>query len=759
MSEYLVIGKGLPRKDSILQATGQAEFVQDMTLPRMLFGKTLKSPYAHARIVNINTSKAERLPGVKAVITGRDTPGLKYGPLKNYRDRDLLAIDKVRFIGDEVATVAAIDEDIAEEALELIKVEYEPLPPVLDAAEAMQQEGPRVHDAVEHNIALERHWNFGDVEKGFKKADYVREDRLTTQITKHGYLETHACLADYDSSGKLTVWANSQRLFSIRRDLSRTLGIPYNKIRVIKPHVGGAFGGKEFLSSPWYCASLLAMKTGQPVKMVYTMREDMMCTYRRMPMIYNIKTGVKKDGTLVAQHTRAILDGGAFIVLGPSTLYNIGLAHMIPYRLPNFKLDAYQIYTNKMPHAPQRGHGQVQTHFAIEYQLDMIAEELGLDPAEVRLKNALHTGDVTVNGLRIISSGFSEAIQKATEGTGWKEKRSKPLSNRGIGIGCSGFPCGAREAAQSDTGAVIHLTEEGDVILLMGVSDVGQGCNTIMTQIVAEILGLAVEDITIFTADTETTPFDPGAWASRTTFYAGNAAKRAAEDVRDQLARVAAARLGVTPEDLEFRDKAVSVKGSPERRMSFADAVREAQTSSTGKLVIGTGSYFPPNVEWPDRKTYAGNITGSYSFATQVAEVEVDKETGQVRVVKLTTVGDSGRVLNPLLWEGQVEGGGSMAQGMALYEELHIKDGQVMNPSFMDYRMPTALDAPQMESISIVSNEPEGPFGAKEVGEGIICCSVGAIANAIHNATGVWVKDLPITPEKILKALREKGRS
>ncbi|GAF75081.1 unnamed protein product, partial [marine sediment metagenome] len=340
--------------------------------------------------------------------TGKDTPGLKYGPLRSYRDRDLLAIDKVRFIGDEVAAVAAIDEDTAEEALDLIEIDYEPLPPVLDLEKAMQEGTVRVHDSVERNIALERHWSFGDVEKGFMEADYVRQDRFSTQVTTHGYLEPHACLAKYDPYGKLTIWANTQRLFSIRRDLSRTLGLPYNRIRVIKPYVGGAFGGKEFLCGPWYCAPLLAMKTGQPVKMVYSMSEDMICTYRRIPIIFEIKTGVNKDGTLLAQYTRAMLDGGAFIVLGPGTLYNIGLASMIPYRLPNFKLDAYQIFTNKMPHAPQRGHGQVQTHFAVESQLDMIAEELRIDPAEIRLKNALQTGDVTVNGLQIISAGLSE---------------------------------------------------------------------------------------------------------------------------------------------------------------------------------------------------------------------------------------------------------------------------------------------------------------------------------------------------------------
>jgi len=760
MNEYSVIGKPFPRIDSRLQATGQARFAADFVLPRMLFGKILRSPYPHARILNIDTRRAEKLPGVKAVITGKDTPQIKYGFFRSGMDRPLLPADKVRFIGDNVAAVAAIDEDIAEEALDLIKVEYEELPAVFDPEEAMKEGAPRIHDFAERNIATERHWNFGDVEKGFKESHYVREDRFATQVTVHGYIEPHACLASYDSSGKLTVWANTQVPFLLRRDLARTLDMPYHKVRVIKPHVGGGFGGKILLIGLEYCASLLSKKTGLPVKIVYSMREDLSFGNRRVPQVYHLKTGVKKDGTLVAQYAKVICDSGAFIGPGPLTAYNTGLAFMEPYRLPNFKMDLYRAYTNKVFCSPQRGHGQIQTRFAVDLQLDMIAEELGLDPMEVRAKNALQTGEVTVSGLRIISSGLPEAIEKAAEMSEWKKKRGKLRHlNRGLGMACSGFPCGAMLTAQSDSAATVELTEDGKAIVLTGASDIGQGINTIAAQIVAEVLGLTIDDVTVLAADTEVTPYDPGSFSSRVTFYAGNAIKLAAEDVRNQLATVAAKRLVVSPEHLQFRDGCVSIKYSPERKLPFAEVVRAAQMSGPeGKIIIGRGSFWPRNAEWPDPVTFAGNASGSWSFSAQVAEVEVDKETGQVKVLKVSMADDCGYPLNPLLAQGQMEGSVSMGQGHAMFEDLRIEDGRVINPSFMDYRMPTALDAPrEHESYDVITNDPVGPFGAKEVGEGFINASLPCIVNAIHDATGVWVKELPITPEKIVKALKEKG--
>ncbi len=759
MKEYSVIGKRLPRTDASLQVTGQSKYAGDMVLPGMLFGKILKSPYPHANILSINTSKAEALPGVKAVITGKDTLGLKYSILRGTADKQLLAVDKVRYIGDEVAAVAAIDEDIAEEALDLIEVEYEELPAVFDADEAMKEGAPRIHDHAERNICLQRFWNFGDVEKGFRESDYIREDRFTTQVVVHGFIEPHACLANYDSSGRLTIWASCQAPFLLRRDLSRLLGKPFTKIRVIKPPVGAGFGGKTDCFGLYLCAALLSEKTGRPVKIVYTKTEEFTVGSRRLPMTLDIKTGVKKDGTLVAQQTRVISDGGFSAGVGAVTAYNTGLAHMLPYRLPNFRMELYRAYTNKPYCGAMRGHGQNQVRFAIDCQLDMICEDLGLDPVEVSLKNALQTGDVTVSGLRIISSGFREAIQKVAEKSGWSEKRGNRLNNRGVGMGCGGFVCGARIGSITDSGALIKLNEDGSIILLIGAADTGQGCNTVLPQIVAEVLGVTLEDVNIVAGDTETTPFDAGAWSSRTTFYAGNAAKKAAEDVRNQLAKVAGRKLKVSPENLEFKNRWVYVKDSPERKISFADLARAAQVSETGGLILGRASYYPPNVEWPDPVTHAGNASGSYSFSAQVAEVEVDRETGQVKIIKMTMADDCGYPLNPMLVEGQMEGSVSTAQGQALFEELQMEDGHIINPSYTDYRMPTALDTPEMEGFHIITNDPEGPFGAKEVGEGFILSAQPAIANAIHDATGVWVKDLPITPEKVLKALKDKGAS
>ena len=755
MPEYSVIGKPLPRIDAVVKATGQAQYTDDIKLPQMLYGKVERSPYPHARILHIDTSKAERLPGVKAVVTGKDTLGVKYGTLRGYRDRHLIAMDKVRFIGEAVAAVAAIDEDIAEEATDLIRVDYEELPAVFEAEEAMKEGAPEIHDGVARNIALERHWSLGDVEKGFKESDYIREDRFIFQVQAHGHLETHACLASYDSSGKLTIWATTKMPFPTRASLSLILGLPFSKIRVIKPHLGGDFGSKGSLYDLYFCAALLSKKAGRPVKIRFSKAEEFIAGIRRLPMVVDLKTGVRKNGTLVAQHSRVTANGGASFNLGAVGIYNTGLAHMLPYRLPNFKYDSYRVYTNNPVGGPQRGHGQVLPRVAIECQLEMIAEELGIDGMELRLKNALQTGDVTANKLQIISCGLSETIQKVAARAEWKKKRSEGLPGRGIGIACSGFVCGVRTAALADSGAIIKLNEDGGIVLLTGAADVGQGSDTVLAQITAEVLGITLDDITVVAGDTDATPYDAGSIGSRVTTYAGGAVIKAAQDMKNQLAEVAAGMLQCTPEDLEFRDRKVWVRWAPERSLSFPGVAKAAQVSGSKGVVIGKGSYSPTNIEWPNHNG-EGNVAQSYSFATQAAEVEVDKETGKVKFLKMTVGDDIGFPLNPIMVEGQVEGSVSMGQGLVMYEELITREGMILNPSYTNYKMPSALDSPQIETIHTITNDPLGPFGGKEVGEGIIVSTPAAIANAIHDATGVWIKDLPITPDKIVKALQEK---
>ena len=755
---YSVIGTRQPRLDARLKATGEAKYVDDLILPRMLFGKVLRSPHPHARILNIDTSRAERLPGVKAVVTGKDTLGIKWGRLPGSRDRQALPMDKVRFIGEGVGAVAATDLDTAEEALELIRVEYEPLPAVFDAEEAMREGAPLVHEDVERNIGIYRKWDLGDVEKGFQESDHIREDRFSCAIQIHAFLESCGYLANYDSQGRLTIWTGTQFPYLMRGEMSALLDIPYDKVRVINQHVGGAFGGKNNYWEGSVGAALLSQKTGRPVKIVFTKEEEFSANLRRVPKVLHLKTGVKRDGTLIAQEARAITNGGAYLDVGAITMYNIALGLLLPLRLPNFRYEAYRAYTNNPACGPQRGHGQNLPRFAAETQLDMIAEDLGVDPVEIRLKNALQPGDVTINKLRITTCGLSEAIQRTAEASAWKEKRGKGQQmGKGIGMGISGFVCGVRLGTLSDSSVIIKVNEDATLIILAGDADVGQGSDTMMAMVVAEVLGISVDDIAVISADTTICPFAPGTFGSRVTFYGGNAARLAAEDVKRQLAQVAARNFEVSEDELTFRDKAVWVKG--EKRATFAEVVRAAQVSSLlgGQgVIVGKGSYSPPNIEFPDRKTQEGNVAGSYSFAAQVAEVEVDKETGEVKLLKMTLGEDCGQPINALAYEGQTHGCAHMGQGQALYEEVLMDQGKVLNPSLRDYKMPTAMDTPQMDNIEILTDDPVGPFGAKEVGEGFIVSTPAAIGNAIHDATGVWVTDLPITPERIVKALEEK---
>jgi 4-hydroxybenzoyl-CoA reductase subunit alpha len=697
------------------------------------------------------------LRGVKAVITGKDYSGIKIGPLRATRDRQLIAIDKVRFVGEGVAAVAAIDEDTADEALELIRVEYEPLTPVFDAEEAMKPGAPRVHDHVERNIALERHWNLGDVEKGFRESDYVKEDTFTYALNMHGFIENHCCLASWDASGKLTVWTPIQLPFHARRDFALILDMPYSKVRVIKPPTGGGFGGKGEPLDFHLAAILLSQKAGKPVVIRVTKKEEFLIGTRRLPVKMWMKIGVKKDGTIMALQSRFISNGGAYTSVGPITIYNHGLAQMLPYRVANFRHDAYRVYTNNPVCGPKRGHGQVQPRFAMDTLLDMVAEDIGLSPIEIKLKNALRPGDKTLNDLRIITSGLPEAITRSAEKAGWEEKWAKRRGTHGIGLGCGGFACGARVAALSDSSAVVKINEDGTIVLLTGISDLGQGCDSIMAMITAEVLGVRLEDVSVVSADTDTCPFDPGSFSSRVTFFAGNATIKAAEDAKKQLAEVAAKKLGVKEEELEFRDRWVYVKQSPERRVSFAELVRAAQVSDSKGVIFGRATWYPPNVEWPDPKnSYRGNISGSYSFSAQVAEVELDRETGQFKLVKVTNGDDCGRQLNPMYAEGQEEGCVSNGQGEMMYEEIVMKDGVAMNPGYTDYKMPRSTDSPQMESMEIITDDPVGPFGAKEIGEGYICSTPGAISGAIHDATGVWIKDVPITAERVFWAMKQK---
>lgn len=760
MAEYSVIGKRLPRVDGVAKATGDAKYAADFALPGMLWCKVLRSPFAHARILNIDTRLAERLPGVRGIVTGKDFGDFERGVLPSTRDETALALDKVRYIGEGVAAVAAIDEDVAEEALDLIKVEYEELPAVFDPFEAMKDGAPKVHDHVKNNMSWECHYHFGNVDKGFKESDYVREDRFSTGRVLHGFLEPHAVLANYEQGGSITVWASKQCPYFLWRHMALILNISLDKVRVIQPFVGAGFGGKNDTFDLDFASALLSKKTGRPVKSVYTQKEVLTNGRRRHQMFMDIKTGAKKDGTLVALQCRAVADGGAYTCTGPITMYLAGVILGVPYRLPNLKFDGLRVYTNKPASVALRGHGAAHTRFAADVQLDMIAEELGIDPVEIRLKNALKPGDVTPGKISVPTCGLVECIDRATETANWKGGRTKREVNgtrvRGMGIACHSFVSGERLHPHDSCSAIIRLNEDGTVNVLTGATDIGQGSDTIMSMIAAEELGITLEDVSLSKIDTAFTPCDVGSYSSRVTYMAGNATKLAAASVKKQLGEIAARRLGVSQDKIEFKDRQVFDRTNPKKSIAFRQLARLASTRPESKTIVGEASYTFPTVEPFNYETGEGNASPEYSFGAEIAEVEVDTETGQVRYVKSVMAHDCGFALNPMAVEGQLEGAIVQGAGSALYEHFIIESGKTLNTTFADYKMTRAKDAPEIHAIPIETVTPGGPFGAKEAGEGVTISSPPAIVNAIYNAVGVWIKDLPVTPEKVLKALQEK---
>ena len=750
-----VVGARLPMLDAAQKAKGTAQFTDDLTLPGMLYGKILRSPFAHARILNIDTSKAEKLPGVKGVITGRDIPDRQYGIVPMAKDEYALAKEKVRYIGDDVAAVCAIDSEIAEEAIELIKVDYEELPAVFDPLEAKKEGAPEIHQGVKNNTSFAIHKEFGDVKRAFAECDAVFEDSFYSQAVNHAPLEPHAALAQFDPLGKeLTIWASTQIPFFLRRNLSNTLQIPERKVRVIKPKVGGGFGQKIDLFAKDFCAAWFAIHLGKPIKFVYEREEVFVSTRQRHPMYITVKTGMKKDGTILAQQFQVYADGGAYNSTAPTMIALSCYFLMIPYRVPNLIYEGYHVYTNKPVGGAMRGHGIPQVRFAVERQLDMISERLGLDQVEIRMKNSIHAGEPHPAKFIINTCGFSDSIQKAADAIGWREKRGKLPFGRGVGLAGAAFPSGVSNMSHISSGAIVQMGRDGAVNILTGAADIGQGAETVISQIVAEELGVPIEDIRITAADTGITPLDPGTFGSGVTVRAGNAARMAAIAVKKKLFEFVDKILEANAADLVSRDRKIYVKGSPDRGIALSDALKAYQYADLPMPIVGRGSWMAPATEPTTLFKEDGNFSPSYSFMTQAAEVEVDLRTGKVKLLKMVTAHDCGRPINPMLVEGQLEGSVVGGMGQALYEEVIVEKGQVMNPSFLDYGFPTFMEMPEIESIEVETDDPIGPFGAKEAGEGTQLSPAPAIANAIYDAIGVDFMALPITPEKILEALQ-----
>ncbi len=764
-----VVGKPFRKVDARAKCVGQTKFADDIALPRMLYAKILRSHLPHALIKRIDASKALATQGVFAVITGEDLP-IPYGILPVSQDEHALCIDKVRFIGDPVAAVVAIDEDAAFDAMNTIEVEYEPLNSISTIEEALLVDEPRIHEYGDGgNIHKKVSLEFGDVEEGFAEADLVREDTFFYEGNTHLPMEQHAAVAYFDTDNKLTLWSATQTPHYVHRALAKVLGMPASHIRVIATPNGGGFGGKSDPFNHEIIVCKLAMITGRPVKCTLTREEVFYCHRGRHPVLMHVKTGVKKDGAITGMHFQSFLDGGAYGSYGVASTFYTGALQTVTYEVPRYKFQGVRTFTNKPPCGPKRGHGTPQPRYALEVQLDKIAEQLKLDPAEMRLQHLVKPYSITSNYLRIGSMGLGKCIDKVVEGSDWKNKfagwnpRDRKLPyGKGIGIACSSYICGAGLPiywnSMPQSGVQLRLDRQGGVCVMCGSIDIGQGSDSILAYIVAEVLGIDPFDIRVITADTDLTPVDLGSYSSRVTLMTGNAAIQAAERARELLTIAVAEKLGVPIENVSLAERRAFDVENPELGVSFAEAVVLAE-SKFG--TIGTvGSYSPP----PSPGKYKGAGVGpspAYSYSAAVAEVDVDPATGIVVVERIWIAHDIGQSINPMLVMGQVEGSVYMGLGEILMEEMAYRGNRnVVHkfPSMLEYKSPTTMEMCDVKTYLIEDADPNGPFGAKEVGQGPLLPVPPAVANAVYDAVGVRIDEVPIMPEKVLKALREKER-
>src|SRR6266849_442571 len=809
MTDFSIIGKPTAMIDAAEKTTGGGKYTDDLSVPGMLIGKILHSPYPHARIRRIDTTRAESLDGVAAVVTGKDAP-TPYGILPVGHDEHALALDKVRYVGDNVACVVAVSEAIAEKALELIDVDYEVLPAYFDPEESMKAESALIHDNKPGNLEKDYHHVFGDPDKALAEADYVAEGRFIANEVTHAAMEPHSTLASFEldphtgKMGRLTVWSSTQVPYYLQHKLSLVLEMPMAQIRVIKPLVGGGFGGKSEVIPLEIIAAVAARKARAPVKITYT-REEVFWAHRGRPRtIIDLKTGVKKDGRLTSVAAKVIQDGGAYCSYGVVTILYSGALLGALYDIPNIRYDGYRVLTNKPACGAMRGHGTVNVRCAFESLLDEIAGQLKIDPSEIRRRNLLKPPCVTINGLRVQSYGLPECIDQVVTRSDWKNRKGKLPKGRGLGIACSHYVSGAANSIiRSDmphSTVNIKIDRDGGVVIYTGASDIGQGSDTMVAQIAAETLGCSLNRVRVIAADTDLTPIDIGSYSSRVTFMNGNATLRAAGEVKKQIAAAAAKKMNCGADELIFRGDAVNkrknagggpfdsrsgqvratqaqskptvagrvegqiLRGSlqqkrkdegPKDSMTFEEAV-VAAIDFHGALT-GTGSYAPPP-EARGGKHKGGGVGPSpaYTYSAQVAEVSVDEETGEVAVHKIWAAHDCGRALNPVAVEGQIIGSVWMGMGQALTEEMVWKDGLLMNPGLLEYRSPSSVESPEVEPIIVESIDPEGPFGAKECSEGSLAATIPAIANAIYDAVGIRLHESPFTPERVLSALRAK---
>jgi CO/xanthine dehydrogenase Mo-binding subunit len=755
MSDYNIIGKRMPRVDSRAKVMGKVRFSADIKLHGMLVGKIKRCPYAHARILNIDASKALALPGVKAVVTGKDTEGVKWGVFGYTRDQQFIQTDKARYIGDEVAGVAAVDEDTALKALDLIEVEYEQLPAVFEPMDAMASDSELIHEDFPNNINIHVNIETGEVDENFEKAHYIREDTFTAPEESYFQAEPYAVVARFDEDECLEVWCPNGGPHMKSKPLSNSFKLPLHKVKIKKIAIGGAFGGRSEICPADYICALLAKKTSAPVKIVFTREENTIATRQGHAMITTHKTGVDKEGRVLARETTCYMDGGAYSSTGPIATTVPFLSMEQAYRMESVRYNGYRVYTNKPIRGMIRIHGR---GFAcgLDTQLDMIAEHLGIDPVEMRLRNSRQPGEYTNTKSLVGSCAMDETIHKAVEKSGFKKKWGKLPPFHGIGIGTNsvqtGFPMGIRGGSQS----FIKFNEDGEATVMTGVVDNGQGNDNMVVQIAAQELGLLPEDIHLVSADTETTSSDPGSYSQVSTFVGGQAVKNAAANCKKKLFDVAAKVLKVKPDTLKAENRLIFVEDDPEKSIPIKKLVRISLLNFNS--VNAEGGYWPKvdmRREWVSNPY--GQMCEAFSFGTTIVEVKVDPDTGQVEVLEATAAQDVGKALNPLVLEGQFEGSIAMGgQGGMLTEYHEWHEGRCVNSTMLDYKLPLACDMPKINNIIVESIEPKGPYGAKEAAMSIAMSAAQGYSAAVSNAIGVYMDSFPLTPDKILAAIKNK---
>ena len=755
--EFSVIGRATPKRDGAEKVTGRTQFLHDLVLPRMAHGAILRTRYPHARIHRIDTSGAAAMPGVLAVITADDVEQHPFGFAKDH-----LALKggpgdgrKVRCIRDEICAVAAEREDIAQQAVELIKVEYEELPAVFDPDAALRPGAPLVHDELGTNLVnLRYQFAHGDLDAAFAGAAVVIEGRYRLNYVTTACLGTMAAIASWSPEGSVTMWTTSQVPFLYQRDLAEALGITGDRVRVMQPPVGGNFGRGLDLYPIDIIAALLARRVNRPVKIAFERVEEFVASPTREPCLIRLRTAADADGRLLARDAHVLIDNGAYVSWGSTTPYVMLATTAGLYRCPAVRFDTTIVYTNNPYSGSMRGYGNLESTFAIEAQMDELAARLGLDRMAIRRLNASRTGDVTAQGNVVTSCAMPECLEWVEREIARPPVRARrPGWRRGVGYaGMFHVGGGARVYRSDGCGAILKLDDFGKVSLLTGASEIGQGSETVLAMIVAEALGVPLHRVEVINSDTALKPWDVGAHASRTTFVAGNAALLAARELKQKLMALAADVMDEPPEALELVDGRVLVKGQPERAMDYERVVRAGHFREGGRTLVAEAFYDPPSQMLS--KDLRGNVSATYGFAAQAALVEVNEETGQVAVLKIASAHDVGRALNPMAAEGQIHGGIHMGLGYALSEELVIRDGRVLNPQFMDYALLAAADMPEIVVQLVETVDEAGPFGAKGLGESGVIPVAAAVANAVKDAIGVRMTELPLTPERVLGAMR-----